>query len=297
MPQTKATKRFERKHLKDVLERRKKVKVVKQRKQMQEKKKARRAKENGIDTEGDAETKNQKPKGGDHAFAHMSVDDFFKGGFEIPEGLQTKAEKASAKKKDVAPTTGKRKRTEPREEGEEEVSASASSEEEAIQQPVQPGAASEDDDSEGDDEGHEEQLAALEKKDPEFYKFLQQEEPELLDFNADNFAEIDALSDDDAPAKRRKTDEDSDDEIHGAGTPVTMTLLDKWETHMSEEHSLRATRETVIAFASAVSLNADTQYKYRVSNADGMRTGSSLRPHLYTDTDTSQSTTNYCKSL
>ncbi len=94
----KGTKKFEKKHLKGVLERRKATAKVKQQVLNKSKKKAKRsqdddfykgpAKENG----GEPKPNGQKP--GAKA-SEMSVDDFFKGGFEI---LDKKPSKTSAGK-------------------------------------------------------------------------------------------------------------------------------------------------------------------------------------------------------
>jgi nucleolar complex protein 2 len=81
----KATKKFEKKHLKGVLDNRKASAKVKQRHQIKDKKQARKAQDaefykgskDGAD--GDA----SKPKGSKgRKVADMSVDDFFKGGFD-----------------------------------------------------------------------------------------------------------------------------------------------------------------------------------------------------------------------
>lgn len=251
MAQSKATKKFEKKHLKDVLERRKKHAKAKQKHQIREKKKARRAAERG-----DEDNEEEKPKsikaGNGNIFQEMSVDEFFQGGFEIPKELQPKAKK----RKDTPTKIGKRKRDEDDEE------------EEKQDQPGQEDSGSQSDSE--DDGDHKEQLDALAEKDPEFYKLLQEEDPELLDFDLDKLAENDALSDDEErPTKQRSKDADVDSEPHGAANALTMAKLDRWEKHMTDTQALRHTKEVIIAFKAAAYLNEeDAKPKYTIPNSE-----------------------------
>lgn len=95
----------------------------------------------------------------------MSVDDFFGGGFEVP-----KEKNKNKNKQDTI------------EENEEEDSSSEEEDEEAMK----------------------ENLKKLEADDPEFYKYLKDNDNDLLDFEAVN--PLDAISDDEG-------DEDDDEEI------------------------------------------------------------------------------------
>jgi len=121
----KSTRKFEKNHLKDTLEKRKAGAKIKQRQQVKAKKQAR----NATDAEflggkdGEEEPKKTKTVKED-PFGKMSVDEFFQGGFEIPE-MSVKKSKQS--KKVVPGKLGKRKRTE--QEEEEDDSSEASFEE------------------------------------------------------------------------------------------------------------------------------------------------------------------------
>ena len=253
MPQTKATKKFEKHHLKGVLERRKDLKKVKQRQQVKTKKKARKAEDNGRTGEPEEEKVKGRPNGKStkEAFNEMSVDDFFAGGFDIPE-MPKRKEKAGSKRK--------------RDESEDEVDES----EESETVPVLDG--SEDDSEEEDDvEGHKRQLEALAEKDPEFHKYLQENEPELLDADLDG--EMEGLSSDDEDEsepkqKKQKKDATVDD---GSNNELGAATLKKWRTALEEQHSLRAARDVVQAFRAAAHVSDDDEeqnFKYSISDPD-----------------------------
>lgn len=258
MAQTKATKKFEKKHLKDVLERRKKFAKIKQKQQVREKKKARRAAERDDEDNGNNEKdKNLKQTHG-NPFEHMSVDEFFQGGFEIPKELQSRAKKS--KQKDATTKAGKRKRDE-FDAGDEDME----SDEDDFKQ-EQFGDAGSEPESEAGSEDMKAQLDALAENDPEFYKHLQEEDPELLEFDADAFAEIDALSEEEERSKERTKNEPEPDTD---SNEITMAKLDKWEKGLTEHHSLRFMKEVVMAFRTAAYLNEDGKsFKYTVSNSD-----------------------------
>lgn len=261
MPVTKATKKFERNKLAGVLKQRKDVAKIKQRKQMDAKRKQRKALDNapadGVETESGSKKKSNGVK--DDAFGDMSMDQFFQGGFQVPE----------LKKKSAKPKTGKRKRT-PVEDGDPDDS-------DVDMADSTPGAADAgaDSDSEGDIEAHKKQLADLAEKDPDFYKHLKANDPELLDFEDDDLdaLELSASEDEKTPRKKRKSDKGVKDDAEptGTGNEVTKKLIQKWKQAMEEKSSLRATREVVLAFRSAAHLDDETKegYKYSISDSDG----------------------------
>lgn len=272
MPQTKATRKFEKNRLPDLLKKRKEVAKIKQKQQIKAKRKERKAKDNerAEDVE-DAKPRQGKKEAGGNPFGDMSVDEFFQGGFDIPEDPKKKG-RQGAKHKEVPAKTGKRKRTQGEENDEAASSPAGFGEEEAA-------ASDAETDSEADLGVHKQELDALAKKDPEFFKYLQENDRELLDFEEDaDLAGIDALSDSEdegAPKKKQKKDKKDkkhDEEMEDdAGNEVTKAMVKKWRTAMTEQHSLRATREVVLAFRAAAHLNEedDKQYKYSISNPDG----------------------------
>ncbi|KAE9988277.1 hypothetical protein EG328_011650 [Venturia inaequalis] len=270
MGKTKSTKHFEKNLLKDTLKRRKEGAKIKQRHQVKEKLKARRARDNERE---DAEpAKPEKKDTAGEQFKNMSVDEFFQGGFEVPEELNPK--KKSKKSKDAPTTTGKRKRTEAKEETDSE---DESSEDDVEEFPID--ASGSEADSESDEEDYEKTLEALKTNDPKLYAQLQKEDEAL--FNND-FKEVEDLSEaeeEETPKKKRKTSkkskaepepEESEDELEGDGNEVSKAMVDKWDKAMADQHSLRAMKEVVLAFRAAAHLNEEDgkQYKYSVSNPD-----------------------------
>ena len=255
MAQTKATKKFEKKHLKDVLERRKKFAKIKQKHQVREKKKARRAAERDNEDDDHKEEGGSRKRANGNTFEHMSVDEFFQGGFEMPKELRPKAKKS--RQENATTGIGKRKRDEFDVEDEDK---------QAHRKQEQSGDDGSELESEAEFEDMKAQLDALAEKDPEFYKHLQEEDPELLEFDANAFAEIDALSDEEKGPTRRKTKEQEPDT---ESNEITMAKLGKWEKGLTEHHSLRFMKEIVIAFRTAAYLNEDGKsLKYTISSSD-----------------------------
>lgn len=249
----KSTRKFEKNHLHDTIERRKAGAKIKQKVQTKAKRQARNAKEaesQAASKDGDA----AKPKREDK-FGEMSVDEFFQGGFQVPNEL--------AKPHDKKQKARKRKRTE-NDEGAENSDSSAES--------VNGVSSDEDEDAEEEDVGmSKDAMAALSRDDPEFYKFLQDNDPEALDFDeTGDFPEIDAMSaseEDDGPKKKKvKTSklESSDTE----SSDVTIAMVEKWRKAMIEQHSLRAMRQVVLAFRAAAHVNEDgnKEFRYTISS-------------------------------
>ncbi|OKL64351.1 hypothetical protein UA08_00975 [Talaromyces atroroseus] len=262
----KATKKFQKRHLGDTLERRKEFAKIKQRHQVNDKKKARNAERR--EKEAAEQVIDPKEQAKENAFAEMNVDDFFAGAFEISEPKNSKGKKAQ--KKDVTPKIGKRKRTDENAEDEESAAESAGSDAESD------GEQQSDASSVGDFTEHKGQLEALKEKDPEFYKYLKENDAELLDFDDHgDLAEVDELSEtDDGPAKKKKKSKGTtnDDEVEEASidNTITMSEVKKWQKSLQEQHSLRALRQAVLAFRAAAYVNeAESEnIKYTISDPD-----------------------------
>ncbi|KAF4343089.1 nucleolar complex 2 [Fusarium beomiforme] len=261
----KATKKFEKRHLTGVLDKRKAGAKIKQRQQMQDKKKARKSKDAEFyKGKGSEEGEAKKPAAKGKKVTDMSVDDFFSGGFD--EIIDSKDKKAGK--------LGKRKRN-----GATAEDNEASDSGDSIG--AQPIASDSDDDGENaeDDVGmSKETMDKLAENDPEFYKFLKENDPEALDFdgNAD-LAEVDALSGDDdseqeeQPKKKRKKDKKAEAEPVAQGNELTRELVASWRKAMAEKNSLRAARQVVLAFRCAAHLNEDdeeTQQRYAINSPE-----------------------------
>ncbi|KAK0757662.1 hypothetical protein N5P37_009676 [Trichoderma harzianum] len=253
----KATKKFEKNHLKGVLDKRKAGAKLKQKLQIREKQKSRKAQDSEFikgskDGQDATATPAKKPAGGKaKKVTEMSVDDFFSGGFEDIIDKNGKAGKL-----------GKRKRDETKEDM-EDASEGSDSEVSIGGEPV---ASDSDDGSDDDDEAtglgmSKEAMKGLAEKDPEFYKFLKENDSELLDFdeNAD-LAEVDELSageeeaDEELPKKKRKKGNKAEEEP-AQNNELTRSTIAGWRKAMAETNSLRATRQVVLAFRCAAHLN------------------------------------------
>jgi nucleolar complex protein 2 len=148
-------------------------------------------------------------------------------------------------------------------------------------------------------------LAELAKKDPEFFKYLKENDAELLDFEGGDDDEDDeptpkkskkaAKAEKKADAKgkaKEQVDDDmmeydagSDDEEEPEfGEPeeekevekvsVNMRMLRSWQRAMIEQQSLRSLRKTILAFRAAAHMNQDDEdeieTRYKIDSAQGM---------------------------
>ncbi|KAF9649558.1 Noc2-domain-containing protein [Thelephora ganbajun] len=115
-----------------------------------------------------------------------------------------------------------------------------------------------------DDEGaaHLIELSELAKKDPEFYKYLQENDRELLEFDPD---EDDLGSDKDEEAE----DVNMNEVQETKSAPVlTKMELQRWQKSLLKHRSLRAWRKLIIAFRSAAHMNdEDRVLGYTIENS------------------------------
>ncbi|KAL9082960.1 MAG: hypothetical protein Q9159_006061 [Coniocarpon cinnabarinum] len=255
MAQTKATKKFEKRHLQDTLKRRNETKKVKQRHQLQAKKKARReANDNAQDGERPQEQGNaasgEAPN--ERVFENMSVDELFAGGF--------KAAKPISNSKTVA-RPGKRKRADPEDEEDDENGSV-----ESVEQRAEADGSSDTDAEEADElKTHMKELDALSKKDPEFYKYLKENDPELLDVEGGPaLDEVADLSEDDQAGSSK----DKGQKAKQESNEVTTATVKRWSQSLDEKHSLRAMRDVVLAFRTAAHLNDEDSQNFRYSITD-----------------------------
>ncbi|KAH9976631.1 Noc2-domain-containing protein [Lactifluus volemus] len=103
------------------------------------------------------------------------------------------------------------------------------------------------DELEDEGETHMLELSKLAEKDPEFYKYLQDHDRELLEFS------MDVVNDDD-----HVDDTDDAGESDGDQLPtLTENILRTWQKSLLETRSLRALRKLLVAFRSAVFMNED----------------------------------------
>ncbi|GJJ07386.1 hypothetical protein Clacol_001588 [Clathrus columnatus] len=110
--------------------------------------------------------------------------------------------------------------------------------------------ASVDDLSDDDGETHLQELTKLAEKDPEFYKYLQENDKELLEFDPT------ALDIDDSLEMDEKPDE----------TPIlTKAILKTWQKALLEHRSIRALRKLLIAFRSAAHIQDEPETKTRLA--------------------------------
>ncbi|KAJ3194889.1 Nucleolar Complex 2 protein [Irineochytrium annulatum] len=123
---------------------------------------------------------------------------------------------------------------------------------------------------------HKEELEKMKEKDPVFYQFLMENDPELLRFDDDDEAEAtsdvdgmeqdeddeDAEDDDDVPVPRRKV---AANDAAADGTEViTRQMVNKWKQALIQSHSVKAARKMVTALNAALGMGeADSDKKSR----------------------------------
>ncbi|ORY77015.1 Noc2p family-domain-containing protein [Protomyces lactucae-debilis] len=213
---SKQTKKFQRNRLDETLKKRKEFK-----KKAQTFKKRKPTSKDAIDEAADQALKGEKKERNADLFDSMNVDDFMAGGFEAgkPKPSGKAAEKSKPAKKDAS-------------DSEEESEA----------------------ESEAADDGaaHQDELKELSKSDPSFYKFLQENDADLLNFDNAEEADLDF----------------SDEEESSTGAEViTIKTVAKWEQQMADK-SLRSLRKVVLGFRAAAHLNEEDGKVYKFAIED-----------------------------
>ncbi|SCU85119.1 LAMI_0C10198g1_1 [Lachancea mirantina] len=226
---SKATKKFQSKHLKHTLDHRRKLK------DHSKKIKGRRGNKSEEQKRDEALTKDEQKmakSAKENVFKDMSVEDFFAGGFEVP-----KAEKKQKKPK---------------------KSEASDSEESSSDEEV------------GDVEND---IKQLEQNDPEFYKYLQNNDKELLDFKASN--PLDAMSDDDNEEEGSEDENDDANEskrgpkstANDEKVEVDLKLVKNWKKELDSKFSIGLVRNIISSFKAAVNVNKEDlvdTYKFAV---------------------------------
>ncbi|AGO12971.1 AaceriADL277Wp [[Ashbya] aceris (nom. inval.)] len=215
---SKATKKFQSKHLKHTLDHRKQIK--------EHNKKIQGRRGNKSEDEKRAlalskEEQKMRKSTKEEVFKDMSVEKFFEGGFELPKA-DKKLKQAAQKAKD-------------------------------------------DDDESSEEEDMEQNMAELAEKDPEFYKYLQENDKDLLGFGASN--PLDAMSDDDeeeGQSTHENGGQEGDEKVL-----VSYKLVSQWKKGLAENPSPKLIRNVCSAFKAAVNANQDSAaelYKFAVTD-------------------------------
>lgn len=227
----KSTKKFEKNHLKDVIDKRKEVAKIKQRQQTKTKKQARNAADKArVPNDEVKPAISAKANGFAAAGLSKISDEYFQTGPTLPEQKHTG--KKAVKTKDVPQKIGKRKRAEKDDDSEDSVlegNLSASGQETS---------------SEQDDglDAHEDDL--------EIYMSEEEEVPKKKR----------------EKSKDKKMQQNADD----GESDVTTAMVRKWKTAMVEQHSQAAMRQTVLAFKAAAHINSDDgkEHKYSIPSQE-----------------------------
>ncbi|EJT97184.1 Noc2-domain-containing protein [Dacryopinax primogenitus] len=127
------------------------------------------------------------------------------------------------------------------------------------------------DDLDADEEAHKMDLERLKEVDPEFYKYLQENDKELLEFGNEPEEMKDAEDVDVEVDEAEIAMEEEEDEIAVPSTAkeVTKEMLRAWQRSILEHHSLRSLRGLLLAFRAAVHMNEEdgTQYAYSIGSS------------------------------
>jgi nucleolar complex protein 2 len=116
-------------------------------------------------------------------------------------------------------------------------------------------------------ESHKSELNDLATKDPEFYKYLKEQESGLLNVDLPELSDDEEMSEE--AAEQEEGEEEEEDEQH----EVTLEDVSRWEKSLQKNHSMKAAVEIVRAFTAAVHAGEDDapRYRYTITDPDVFR--------------------------
>ncbi|QRW26486.1 nucleolar complex protein 2 [Rhizoctonia solani] len=111
-----------------------------------------------------------------------------------------------------------------------------------------------EDEEQDEEETHAMDLAQLQKTDPEFYKYLQENDRELLEFKPEEM----------------EFEDDEDMEDTNEKPVLTSEILKTWQRSLIETHSLRTLRKLLVAFKAAAYMNdEEVETRWKIDSAAG----------------------------
>ncbi|CCE61956.1 hypothetical protein TPHA_0B02840 [Tetrapisispora phaffii CBS 4417] len=131
-------------------------------------------------------------------------------------------------------------------------------------------------DDEDDAQTMKDTMEALSKDDPDFFKYLKENDGDLLKFESVN--PLDAISDSESDDQDKQADntKESEEEVEEVNTEeisskvdLTVKLVNEWRESLTEKPTLKIIKEVIIAFKVAVHLNDDEkveEFKYTVTD-------------------------------
>ncbi|KAJ2352411.1 Nucleolar Complex 2 protein [Coemansia sp. RSA 2618] len=263
---TKATKKFNRKYLKDELERRRKNKKSQQLHKKRELKKSKRG-----DASGDTDSDQDQATGIDEV---DDLADFAASSLGRKENLSKFMEADPENEGNADDSTDSEDMAALLQEDDDDSSDEGDdgSGNEGSEGSSDEDGSMDEDDSGSEDGGDEEavfkkQLEAMKEKDPNFFKFMEQNDPGALKILEQNDEESDEGDSDAEMEANESGDEagESGDEAAG-GAEVTVKMLNQWEREIKKDHSIKALKKLLLAF-------------YAASHMDSERDGQSGAPY------------------